>query len=180
MKSSQIISGGLIIVSSFLMYYFILPNIQTIKLKNENIQKLNRFIEDAKSIQARRDDLKDQHNQISEKTLKYIKDILPVFSDSTLAQGLIDLSSIAKNSGLNKSDTLISISGEQGIQSNISPDIKETTITVSANTSVDTLYNFIQQLNIWSRLIVIESVEINSLKDSIDVRIVIKIKMLFT
>lgn len=180
MKSSQIISGGLIIVSSFLMYYFILPNIQTIKLKNENIQKLNRFIEDAKSIQARRDDLKDQHNQISEKTLKYIKDILPVFSDSTLAQGLIDLSSIAKNSGLNKTDTLISISGEQGIQSNISADIKETTITVSANTSVDTLYNFIQQLNIWSRLIVIESVEINSLKDSIDVRIVIKIKMLFT
>ena len=180
MKSSQIISGGLIIVSSFLMYYFILPNIQTIKLKNENIQKLNRFIEDAKSIQARRDDLKDQHNQISEKTLKYIKDILPVFSDSTLAQGLIDLSSIAKNSGLNKADTLISISGEQGIQSNISSDIKETTITVSANTSVDTLYNFIQQLNIWSRLIVIESVEINSLKDSIDVRIVIKIKMLFT
>ena len=180
MKSSQIISGGLIIVSSFLMYYFILPNIQTIKLKNENIQKLNKFIEDAKSIQARRDDLKDQHNQISEKTLKYIKDILPVFSDSTLAQGLIDLSSIAKNSGLNKTDTLISISGEQGIQSNISADIKETTITVSANTSVDTLYNFIQQLNIWSRLIVIESVEINSLKDSIDVRIVIKIKMLFT
>ncbi len=180
MKSSQIISGGLIIVSSFLMYYFILPNIQTIKLKNENIQKLNRFIEDAKSIQARRDDLKDQHNQISEKTLKYIKDILPVFSDSTLAQGLIDLSSIAKNSGLNKTDTLISISGEQGIQSNISADIKETTITVSANTSVDTLYNFIQQLNIWSRLIVIESVEINSLKDSIDVRIIIKIKMLFT
>ena len=180
MKSSQIISGGLIIVSSFLMYYFILPNIQTIKLKNENIQKLNKFIEDAKSIQARRDDLKDQHNQISEKTLKYIKDILPVFSDSTLAQGLIDLSSIAKNSGLNKTDTLISISGEQGIQSNISADIKETTITVSANTSVDTLYNFIQQLNIWSRLIVIESVEINSLKDSIDVRIIIKIKMLFT
>ena len=75
---------------------------------------------------------------------------------------------------------MISISGEQGIQSNISADIKETTITVSANTSVDTLYNFIQQLNIWSRLIVIESVEINSLKDSIDVRIVIKIKMLFT
>ena len=35
-------------------------------------------------------------------------------------------------------------------------------------------------LNTWSRLIVIESVEINSLKDSIDVRIVIKIKMLFT
>ena len=180
MKSSSIISGGLIIVSSFLMYYFILPNIQTIKLKNENIKKLNKFIEDAKSIQARRDDLKDQHNQISEKTLKYIKDILPVFSDSTLAQGLIDLSSIAKNSGLNKADTLISISGEQGIQSNISADIKETTITVSANTSVDTLYNFIQQLNTWSRLIVIESVEINSLKDSIDVRIVIKIKMLFT
>ena len=91
MKSSSIISGGLIIVSSFLMYYFISPNIQTIKLKNENIKKLNKFIEDAKSIQARRDDLKNQHNQISEKTLKYIKDILPVFTDSTLAQGLIAL-----------------------------------------------------------------------------------------
>ena len=115
MKSSSIISGGLIIVSSFLMYYFISPNIQTIKLKNENIKKLNKFIEDAKSIQARRDDLKNQHNQISEKTLKYIKDILPVFTDSTLAQGLIDLASIAKNSGLHISDTLISISGEQGV-----------------------------------------------------------------
>ncbi len=180
MESSSITSAAFIIISSFLMYYFILPNTQTLKLKYEKINKLDLLIEDAKEIQSIRDDLKDQYNQISETTLKYIRDILPVYTDITFAQGLVDLSSIASKSGLNKSDTLISISGEQGAISNIAEGVKESVVTVVSDVNINTIYEFVRQLNRWNRLVIIDSIEINSLKESPDVRMVIKIKMLFT
>ena len=180
MKNQLIVPIGLILVSSFLLYYFISPNVEYIKQQTERVTQLNRIIDEAIRIQQLRDDLLDSYNKIDEDTLKFIVDALPVFNNETLAQGLIDISYIANSSGLPQSSS-INISSDAGKESNIGLDIKEAVIIISADMPLSALYSFIRRINDWNRAVIIDSLDISPTGNkSGNVRAIIRVRLLFT